>query len=252
MKNIVFLTVLFVLVQLLSSCGTIPGPSEKNPHRPMPNSQQSSVVGTVETIFLLKQVPGYAQDNRNISNMAYIELLKKAKEINGDNADVFDITWTQRRSVYGETGWLGNEFSAAGRVVVPGAVNRFAGIEDALIRAANSVTRNVPKNSVIAIVYITAQDKEIINYIADELEFILVKDGYIISNRSQLDIIRQEQNFQLSGEADDSTAINIGKILGANVIITGSLDGSDNLRRLRLRVLNAETGQVIGAVSEQL
>ena len=129
---------------------------------------------------------------------------------------------------------------------------RLAGIEDALLKASRDAMKNVSKNSVIAIIYITAQDRGIINYISDELEFILVKEGNIIADRSQLDLIRKEQNFQLNGEVDDKSAVSIGKILGANVIITGKLEGNDNLRRLRLRVLNVQTGQVIGAASEQL
>jgi hypothetical protein len=33
-------------------------------------------------------------------------------------------------------------------------------------------------------------------------------------NRSELDRIRREQNFQMSGEVDDETAVSIGKIAG--------------------------------------
>ena len=56
----------------------------------------------------------------------------------------------------------------------------------------------------------------------------------------------------MSGEVDDVTAVSIGKIAGASIIVTGTVDGADDLRRLRLRALDVQTAQVIGAASERL
>ena len=129
---------------------------------------------------------------------------------------------------------------------------RQTGVEGALARAADSTLRNVPARSRIAIVYITAQDRGTTEYIAGELEYIWVNAGYTIIDRSQLDRIRREQNFQMSGEVDDNTAVSIGKIIGANIIVTGRVDGEGNLRRLRLRALDTQTAQVVGVSSERL
>jgi hypothetical protein len=85
-----------------------------------------------------------------------------------------------------------------------------------------------------------------------ELEFIWVNKGYFITDRSQLDRLRREQNFQMSGEVDDATAVSIGKFAGADIIVTGRVDGEGNLRRLRLRALNTQTAQVVGVASERL
>jgi len=246
------ITILVLAVLLFISCGTLPPPSSKKPYRPLSNALKEAVVGTVQTNFQTRQVPGYREDNRNISNMAYIELLKKAKETYGNDVDVHDITWTDVRSIYGETGWIGHEFSAIGKVIVFSELNRLTGIEDALAKAAKDAMRRVSKNSAIAIIYITAQDDSTVNYIAGELEFILVSEGYIICDRSQLDLLRKEQNFQINGEVNDASAVSIGKFLGASVVVTGKIDGKGNLRRLRLRVLDTQTAQVIGAASEKL
>lgn len=67
-----------------------------------------------------------------------------------------------------------------------------------------------------------------------------------------MDRIRREQNFQMSGEVDDDTAVSIGKFIGANIIVTGRVDGEGNLRRLRLRALDTQTAQVVGVASERL
>jgi hypothetical protein len=125
-------------------------------------------------------------------------------------------------------------------------------IEGALESAAEQTLKNVPRGSKIAIVYITAQDRNTTDYIAGELEYIWVNDGFTIIDRSQLDRLRREQNFQMSGEVDDETAVSIGKFSGANIIVTGRVDGEGNLRRLRLRALDTQTAQVAGVASERL
>ncbi|MDR1248189.1 MAG: penicillin-binding protein activator LpoB [Treponema sp.] len=126
------------------------------------------------------------------------------------------------------------------------------GIEGALEKAAEQTLKNVPQKARIAIVYITAQDQSTTDFISGELEFIWVNNGFIITDRAQLDRIRREQNFQLSGEIDDDTAVSIGKFIGADIIVTGRIDGEGNLRRLRLRALDTQTAQVVGVASERI
>jgi len=130
--------------------------------------------------------------------------------------------------------------------------NTTTGVEGALARAAQETLKNVPQRSKIAIVYITALDRSTTDFIAGELEYIWVNDGYTIIDRSQLDRLRREQNFQMSGEVDDETAVSIGKFAGADIIVTGRVDGEGNLRRLRLRALNTQSAQVVGVSSERL
>ncbi|MDR1108576.1 MAG: CsgG/HfaB family protein [Spirochaetaceae bacterium] len=124
-------------------------------------------------------------------------------------------------------------------------------VEASLSRAANAIMTRVPPRSKMAIVYVTARDAEISEFIAGELEFIMVEKGFILIDRSELDRIRREQAFQMSGEVDDTQAVSIGKIAGANIIITGSVTGTGDLRRLRLRALSTETGQVLAVASER-
>ncbi|MDR1785075.1 MAG: CsgG/HfaB family protein [Spirochaetaceae bacterium] len=127
----------------------------------------------------------------------------------------------------------------------PAAVYQPSGVESGLERAANQVMNHIQPRSRIAIVYVTSRDRDVTEYITSELEYIMVNDGFTLIDRSQLDQIRKEQGFQMSGEVDDATAVSIGKIIGANVIITGAVTGSGDLRRLRLRALNTQTAQVM-------
>jgi curli biogenesis system outer membrane secretion channel CsgG len=60
--------------------------------------------------------------------------------------------------------------------------------------------------------------------IADMLVNQLVRNGtYSLVERKQLDRILQEQNFQQSGRADASTAAQLGRLLGVDAIVIGSI-----------------------------
>jgi hypothetical protein len=125
------------------------------------------------------------------------------------------------------------------------------GIENSLMAATEKVTEKIPPNGRIAIVYVSADDLEEAEFIAGELEFLMIERGFTLIDRSQLDQIRREQNLQMSGEVDDSQAVSIGKFAGASVIITGAITGSGNLRRLRLRAIDTQTAQVLSVASER-
>ncbi|WP_158506176.1 CsgG/HfaB family protein [Synechocystis sp. PCC 7509] len=60
--------------------------------------------------------------------------------------------------------------------------------------------------------------------VSDLLTNALVKDGtYIVLERSKVEEILKEQNFGASGRVDASTAAQIGKILGADAVIIGTI-----------------------------
>ena len=128
--------------------------------------------------------------------------------------------------------------------------NQPADITVALERGITRAFRDVPKQSIIAIVHIATPNRVLYDFLLGELEHLLVDNGYNVVDRSELDIIRREQNFQLSWEVDDRTAVSIGKIVGADVIVIGRMDGEGALQRARLRVLNTETALVMGTASE--
>ncbi len=67
-------------------------------------------------------------------------------------------------------------------------------------------------------------DVDIGKGIADMLVTNLVRNGtYSVIERSQLDRILQEQNFQQSGRADPSSAVRLAKLLGVDAIVIGSI-----------------------------
>jgi hypothetical protein len=123
-------------------------------------------------------------------------------------------------------------------------------IANTLIKAVDVILRPLAKDSRIAIINISSNDNQISEFVVGELEYFLVNNEFIVVDRGQLDKIRQEQNFQLSGEVDDNSAVSIGKFTGANIVIIGTISGSGNMRRLRLRALDTQTARVVGVASE--
>jgi hypothetical protein len=99
--------------------------------------------------------------------------------------------------------------------------------------------------------------------IADEVETWFVRDGfYHVITRRELEVVLEEVNLSLSGIVDSGSAIEIGKILGVQALITGNVmtysveDSEWNVgehRRYRrqanvefiLKLINTRTGQII-------
>src|SRR5271166_2521803 len=71
---------------------------------------------------------------------------------------------------------------------------------------------------------IFGSDQDVGKGISDMLVEKLVQDGkYSVIERSALDKILAEQNFSNSDRADSTTAAKIGKVLGVDAIIIGSI-----------------------------
>src|SRR2546425_1087369 len=76
---------------------------------------------------------------------------------------------------------------------------------------------------------IFGRDEDIGKGIADMLVTDLVRNGtYSVIERKQLDRILQEQNFQQSGRADATSAVQLARILGADAVGGAFSMGSSN------------------------
>jgi hypothetical protein len=142
------------------------------------------------------------------------------------------------------------------QIPVPGASTpqRRAGqssLETALSAAAGVILARLTPRTTIAVVSIASSDIDAAEFVVDELAYIIVSSGnFRVVDRKSLETIRSEQNFQTSGEVDDDSAVSIGKLLGANNVITGSISGSGSTRRLRLKVLDVMTAEIVAMASE--
>jgi len=125
------------------------------------------------------------------------------------------------------------------------------GIGAAIIRVSRNLAKALPKNNKIAVLSIAAPDEDVVLFVTDGIEQQLFDAGYSLVDRTELDRIRSEQNFQLSGEVDDAQAVSIGKMTAARVVVTGRITKIGNIQSLSLRALDVETGELISRASDQ-
>lgn len=123
----------------------------------------------------------------------------------------------------------------------------------AISNCFKTVSSALAEGSKIAIINISSNDRSESEYIIEELSVLFVNSRkFTVVDRRMLDAIRQERNFQLSGEVDDNSIVSIGHFLGANVVLTGSISGEGEMKRLRLRALDVRTAQVLAMASERI
>ena len=123
---------------------------------------------------------------------------------------------------------------------------------EATIKASAEIAERIPQSSTLAVLNIFSSELSTSEYIIGELEFNLVNTGkFRIVDRRRLDQIRTEQSFQMSGDVSDDSAISIGNMLGANIVITGEISGVGSNQRLIIKALDVRTGQIITMVREQ-
>ncbi len=112
---------------------------------------------------------------------------------------------------------------------------------------------NIPKGNKIIILNIQSDYASLSDYIIDELIANAVNDKiFKVVDRAQLEQIRAELNFQWSGEVDDKSALEIGKFLGAQTIVTGAISQLADRHRMRIRALNVKTAEVQGQYNRNI
>ena len=83
--------------------------------------------------------------------------------------------------------------------------------------------------------------------LSDRLRIELVKYNFInVLERSRIDAILEEQAIQMSGCVDECL-VEVGKLLGANSIITGSIGKVGDYYTINARKINATTGKLENA-----
>ena len=115
----------------------------------------------------------------------------------------------------------------------------------AIKEAAAQMEGNIPGGTKIALISVASSSTQFSEYVISRLEAALVSGKkLVVVDRANLDKIRAEQGFQLSGEVDDNSAKSIGKLLGAGAIVTGAFMSLGDMYSLTLKAINIETATV--------
>jgi TolB-like protein len=105
----------------------------------------------------------------------------------------------------------------------------------------------IPEKSKMLVLNFQSDSDTLSNYIIDELTSAIVNDtSFTVVDRTNLEVLQTEMNFQLSGEVSDATAVSVGRRLGAQSIVLGSIVPLGDIYRLTMRAIEVETAKIQG------
>ena len=68
-----------------------------------------------------------------------------------------------------------------------------------------------------------------------------------VVDRAHIEEVYEELEFQLTGSIDESTAVEIGKLSGAEIIVIGSINRVGGQFYLNTKLITVETAEIIGS-----
>ncbi|MDR1315911.1 MAG: CsgG/HfaB family protein [Spirochaetales bacterium] len=121
-------------------------------------------------------------------------------------------------------------------------MDNMVSFDDAIRNASNNFVENIPAGSRVAILNFNSPSVRFSDFVTEELSTSLInRKSFVIVERKELDVVRKEMKFQLSGEVSDETAKSIGKMLGAEYVISGSFVDLRSFYRIRFVAVNVES-----------
>jgi TolB-like protein len=123
-------------------------------------------------------------------------------------------------------------------------------LDETITRAARGVEEVLHQGTKVAVLNFLSPTETFSDYVIEELTGKLVTGRKVtIVDRRNLALISQEMNLQLSGDVSDESAQAIGRMLGAQSIVSGTLSNMGTFYRFRVRVINVETAAIQTQVS---
>jgi hypothetical protein len=126
-------------------------------------------------------------------------------------------------------------------------------LDAAMREASDYFNKQLTRGNKLVILNVQSEFPALSEYIIDELTANTVNDRvFSVVDRQQLDTIRAEMDFQMSGEVDDETAQSLGRMAGAQTIVSGAVSRMGDLYRLRLRALSVQSAQIEGQFNRNI
>jgi TolB-like protein len=79
---------------------------------------------------------------------------------------------------------------------------------------------------------------------------LITTQAFRVMERSQMEVILKEQGLQQSGCTDNSCAVEIGRLLGVEHMIIGTIGRVGSLYTISIRLVNVATGEALYTASE--
>ena len=124
-------------------------------------------------------------------------------------------------------------------------------LDQAISTGINEIEARLATGAKVLVLNFSSPSQRFSDYVAEELTMGLVRNGKVsVIDRANLELIQREINYQQSGEISDNSARAIGRILGVQSIVSGSIEdlGSNYVFRFRTIALEDVEIQVITRV----
>jgi TolB-like protein len=128
-------------------------------------------------------------------------------------------------------------------------------LDMALTHVKTYVEAQLPQNSRVLIADFVAPSSQLSAYIADTLSLRLLNGRRLTIVERSAEVMRSltaETRYQLSGEVSDDSIQSIGFKTGAEVVVTGSINGAGDQYRLSVKLTGIRTGELLGQWSDFL
>jgi hypothetical protein len=237
------------------------------------SSSMESAAGVIDTLTLAKRivdskisslrqdlVPTIVSTNRQLmdetsKDKIVKQRMKEALDFvkNGNYVEAirqYDQIYSEYGSVAARTnaGILREsvESDAATRATLAQLYNDTNGLADKAVKnAIDTLNSKLPDGANIMIMKTYSTERNMLDYVVNQMTKTVVQAGRIrVVDRSNQALINAEQQYQLSGNVDDDSAVSIGHQLGVQYIVICWISGEKSLRRLNQKVLNIETAQI--------
>jgi TolB-like protein len=115
-------------------------------------------------------------------------------------------------------------------------------LKRAIETSANEILNSIPEGSRIAILDFSSMSNQLSEFIIEELSTVLIQGKKLaVVERERLDIIKKEIEFQYSGTVSDESMQTIGKMLGAEYVLSGSIVDAGTSYRFRVNTVHIQT-----------
>ncbi|MDR0441983.1 MAG: hypothetical protein LBH44_01090 [Treponema sp.] len=174
-----------------------------------------------------------------VKNNNYEEAIRQFDEISGEYGSVAAMT---NAGILRES--IASDIAARDRLAQ--LFSDTSGLADKAVRNANNALNSkLPLGANITIMKTSAAEHNMLDYVVEQLTKIVVQAGKLqVVDRFNQSLIDAEQQFQLTGNVSDDTAVSIGHQLGVKYMVLCWISGEKSLRRFNLKVLNVETAQI--------
>jgi len=81
---------------------------------------------------------------------------------------------------------------------------------------------------------------------------LIKRQSFTVLERAKMDQILKEQGFQLSGCTSDECVVEVGQLLGVQLMLAGSIGRFGELNIIDMRIIDVETGKIVKSTSYEI